>query len=212
MSEPMPELSVMMSSLSERRPIFHSEADFQHALAWELQTKFPSASIHLERPQRTEARTIYLDILMKLEGHALAVELKYKTQKYHSNATSDEFRLSHQSASDIGRYDFIKDISRLEQVTQSIPNCRGWAIFLTNDSKYWNMQKRIDTVDAAFSIAEGKTIEGSRGWGALASAGTMKNRELPLVLNGSYVVAWNEYSNVETDKHGRFQYLGFEVS
>lgn len=41
------DVQAVMQSLSVKRPIFHSEADFQHALAWELQSEFPKASIRL---------------------------------------------------------------------------------------------------------------------------------------------------------------------
>lgn len=32
----MLELPQLMSLLAKRRPLFHSEADFQHALAWHI--------------------------------------------------------------------------------------------------------------------------------------------------------------------------------
>lgn len=43
-----------MKSLSEKRPIFHSEADFQFALAWEIQKEYPKANVRLEYPIRLE--------------------------------------------------------------------------------------------------------------------------------------------------------------
>ncbi len=42
-----------LGRLSAVRPIFHSEADFQHALAWTIQLQHPDATIRLEiRPER----------------------------------------------------------------------------------------------------------------------------------------------------------------
>lgn len=38
----------LMSQLAGTRPIFHSEADFQHALAWEIQNQHPQAAVRLE--------------------------------------------------------------------------------------------------------------------------------------------------------------------
>ena len=38
----------LMSKLRKRRPIFHSEADFQHALAWEIHLANPSHQVRLE--------------------------------------------------------------------------------------------------------------------------------------------------------------------
>jgi hypothetical protein len=34
------DLPHLMDALAAQRPIFHSEADFQHALAWEIHTPF----------------------------------------------------------------------------------------------------------------------------------------------------------------------------
>ena len=42
-------LHTTMDSLAAKRPIFHSEADFQHALAWEVQLAHPNAGIRLEK-------------------------------------------------------------------------------------------------------------------------------------------------------------------
>jgi hypothetical protein len=52
----------MLSLLAERRPVFHSERDFQHALAWQIQLAYPEAQIRLEpRPRRS----IHLDLLVR---------------------------------------------------------------------------------------------------------------------------------------------------
>ena len=46
----------IMNELSKLRPIFHSEADFQHALAWEVHRCFPEAAIRLELPFKAGGR------------------------------------------------------------------------------------------------------------------------------------------------------------
>ena len=38
----------VLRSLSCQRPIFHSEADFQHALAWLIHLQHPDAIVRLE--------------------------------------------------------------------------------------------------------------------------------------------------------------------
>ena len=37
-----------MAALARVRPLFHSEADFQHAFAWQLHSAHPDARIRLE--------------------------------------------------------------------------------------------------------------------------------------------------------------------
>ncbi len=43
-------LHKLMADLAAHRPIFHSEADFQHALAWQIHEAMPDCEIRLEWP------------------------------------------------------------------------------------------------------------------------------------------------------------------
>ena len=38
-----------MTALATKRPIFHSESDFQHAFAWEARNIYPDLDVRLER-------------------------------------------------------------------------------------------------------------------------------------------------------------------
>jgi hypothetical protein len=50
------DLPNVLAALAIGRPVFHPEADFQLAFAWELQRAHPSARIRLEtRPARGRA-------------------------------------------------------------------------------------------------------------------------------------------------------------
>jgi hypothetical protein len=50
------EVAEILSRLAKKRPIFHSEADFQHALAWEVRGMHADADIRLEVPVPLEGR------------------------------------------------------------------------------------------------------------------------------------------------------------
>ena len=103
--------------LSRKRPIFYSEADFQHALAWELHAEYEGKT-RLEYPVQIYAgKTSYIDILDVRSPENVAIELKYKTKKTSSNISynGEEYPLTNQSAQNQARYDFIKDIERLER-------------------------------------------------------------------------------------------------
>ena len=52
------------------------------------------------------------------------------------------------AAQDCGRSDFCKDIQRLEDVVSVQSDIIGYAIFLTNDSAYWNESRKDQTVDS----------------------------------------------------------------
>ena len=59
--------------------MFHSEADFQHALAWQIHEAAPESQVRLEVSViPVEAQRMFLDIWLPVEG--IAIELKYKTR------------------------------------------------------------------------------------------------------------------------------------
>ena len=135
----MLDITNLMNDLACDRPVFHSEADFQHALAWCIHDAIPDGGVRLEfKP--FPAEPMYLDIW--LPGIGVAVELKYKTRKLNLLREGESFALRDQSAQDISRYDFLKDIQRLEQL-RKLPNARvGFTVLLTNDPSYWKHPSR----------------------------------------------------------------------
>src|SRR4051794_35906935 len=100
-------LDQALPALAQRRPIFHSEADFQLALAWEIQTKRPGASIRLEQRVLDSPR-INLDILVVLDGVRFGLELKYLRAATDVTVDGERFVLV-VGAPDLDRYDTIKD-------------------------------------------------------------------------------------------------------
>ena len=108
----MLDLNQVLESLAKKRPVFHSEADFQHALAWEIHNVKPDAIIRLELPMRADGRAVHLDLLVVYDHQRFAIELKYKTAALDVCRGSEQFSLRGQSAQDCGRYDFLSDIVR----------------------------------------------------------------------------------------------------
>ena len=53
---PINKIRATLAKLAKKRPVFHSEADFQHALAWELQLDDPTAGIRLEKQVADKTR------------------------------------------------------------------------------------------------------------------------------------------------------------
>jgi len=196
-----------MDKLSKRRPVFHSEADFQLQLAWEMQKSFPSLEIYLEKPIDLDSR-IYLDIVVKDDESSFALELKYRTRKIQTQFKGEKYFLKEHGAQDQGRYDFMKDVYRLENVGKK----RGWnwfALLLSNDSGYRKPSSRRTTVDADFRIHEGKKLNGVLKWSDNAGKGTTKGREDPIILSGDYRAVWRYYSKVHSPRYSEFYYLVF---
>lgn len=201
----------VMRALASQRKAYHSEADFQHAFAWEVHSRLPYSSVRLERPLRTNGKVLHLDFLIQLPNAAIAVELKYKTRELVVDIENETFSLASHAAQDLGRYDFIKDICRLENITSSLGNCHGYAILLTNDSAYWK-PGRNGTVDEAFRLNEGRILSGSLSWTDKASDGTKRNREKELHLTGIYELNWQDFSVIDADRYCQFRYVAVPVS
>ena len=198
-----------LKALACERPVFHSEADFQHALAWRLQREHSSAQLRLEVPFGAGKRR-YFDILFQNGGERIVLELKYKTRGLHLSMRGEGYHLRDQGAQPIGRYDFLKDIERLETLTNHSEASRGFVILLSNDHGYWTAP-RSHTVDAAFRLHERSLLRGTRHWDPNTSAGTMRGREEPLQLRGKYRNHWCEYAQVAEGAGGTFRYLLHEI-
>jgi hypothetical protein len=204
----------VLTALANQRPIFHSEADFQHAIAWEIHKHLPRASVRLERPVEVShpAKRLHVDIWIEQDGHVIAIELKYKTRTLQVLVENEQYALRSQTAQDLGRYDFIKDIGRVENiVADRAPRASGYAILLTNDPSYWTQPRNDNTADARFRLHEENILRGSLGWGSGASEGTKRGREDLLQLRGSYALRWEDYSRPVEGTYSKFRYLLVEV-
>lgn len=201
-----------LNSLAHKRPVFHSEADFQYALAWELRLENPNIDIRLEYPPPWLEGRIHLDLWVMEGDTATAVELKYMTQRIDISLGRERFALKGHSAQDSGRYDFVKDIERLERVVAAGRRVIGYAVMLTNDHLYWSLPRRNDTLDADFRIHEGRSLSGSLAWDPKAAQGTQENREDSIDLSGSYGLLWKNYSFVDSPRNEEFRYALVQVS
>lgn len=169
-------LHSLIGAIAARRPVFHSEADFQHAFAWELHLQFPEGHIRLERLVESTLGSLHMDVTAELDGRLHAFELKYKTRAMAMRIGSELYALQEHVAQPIGRYDFLKDVARLEAITQNRQASVAYAIFLTNDSAYWAEPRSVDDTSAAFSLHDGRVLSGRLDWSPRASIGTKRGR------------------------------------
>ena len=200
-----------LEQLKKKHRIFHSEADFQFSLAWELQKILPTAKIRLEYCP-SFAREMHIDIYVIDEDGSHPIELKYKSRGIEMIDENEYFKLKNHGAQDIGRYDYLYDIQRIENMKKLDKNFKsGYAIILTNDSAYWKAPANNNTVDSAFRIHEGRIIEGSLSWTTNAGKGTTKDREDPIVLDNRYKIEWSNFSNFEGKSYGTFKLCAIEI-
>lgn len=203
------DVAAVLDELAALRPVFHSEADFQHEFALQLKLLFPDCEVRLEVPFSGEARGA-TDILVRRKGRVHGIELKYLTKKFFYEARGEIFSLKAQGATDLRRYDVMKDILRLERFNESSGG-PSFLIVLTNDSAYWNYQPRLNSIDTDFRLHDGRAVTGRLAWGKHAAAGSIKGREQPIELARSYSLSWADYSNVGSGA-GRFRSLSVKIA
>jgi len=179
------DLGALLGRLALRRPVFHSERDFQVALAWEAKLADPDIDVYLEtRP----ADRAHLDVAFEKAGRYTAVELKYLTRGWSGEVNGQHYNLKTHGAHDRGRYGVVRDVWRVEQFA-SRPNSNGAVVVLTNDPSYLRPSSRASR-DAAFRIHDGAVLAGLRAWD-----GSPPSRDMvDLKLAGSYQLQWSDYS------------------
>ena len=196
-----------VKSLSKKRPIFHSEADFQFALAWEIQKEYPKANIRLEYP----VGKMNIDIVVFFEDKSIPIELKYKTDKLYKddnkkyNIENEDFLLKDHAAQNIGRHNFLKDIERIENISEFL---EGYTIWLTNSEKYWNSPKSIEkTTSKNFTVHHNANIKcnSTLEWNEHTDIKTI-NEYKKITLKNNYTVSWEDYSAIKTEKNNTFKY------
>ena len=202
----------VLERLAGRRPVFHSEADFRFALAWQIAQE-TSDSVRLERPFSIEGANKYLDIWLRAPG--IAIELKYKTHTLSVEHDGERFSLKNHGAQNHGRYDFIEDIQRLEKIADDrcVADCnefsQGFSVLLTNDPLYWG-DGGEGASDEAFRIHGGQQLAGTMAWTAGRGEKTPEAYPDPIKLRGSYELRWRPYSAFPI-AGGKFRYLAVEV-
>jgi hypothetical protein len=155
---------------------------------------------------------VYLDLWFEVDGLAWAIELKYATRQVDVTLGGERFLVITQGALDIFRYDFIRDITRVEHIAQLRPHVSGLALLLGNDPALWLPPTGKMTVDVQFKLHEGRVLSGVLDW-APHTGGTKNGRETPHHLRGSYEVHWQDYSEIPGQgASGQFRFLAIHAA
>lgn len=215
-------LTAAMASLAERRPVFHSEADFQHELAMEIsRTGF---GVRLEIPYEVnlnnEHITVELDLLLlnARTEHKTAVEIKYVKSAVTVEHNEESFNLKKTWGTNLPRFDCLADFQRVGQLKAAGIVDFAFAIFLTNSASAWTDNVGESEIMARqFSIHEGRQMYA----GALLNwvpadppVGSVSARRLhpyaPINIPQPATCTWANYSDFQ-QRNGSFRYLLLEV-
>ena len=111
-------LSKIITNFGDQGKIFQSEAQFQFELAWKLQHQgwgtacLEDMTMKVVKNNKV-VKKFYTDIVIEQDGYRVAIELKYKTAEYNENG----IELFDHGAVDLGRYDYLWDVFRIELLT-----------------------------------------------------------------------------------------------
>ena len=201
-------LDDVMGELRGHRPVFHSEADFQHSFARVLWELAPDVHSRLEVPQRVPGRAEYLDLLCIGPEARTAIEFKYFTRAWTGTAgvPAEDYVLKDHAATDLARLHFLRDIARLERFCRRSDQ-NGLALMLTNEASLWTPPGagRRRTRDHHFRIHHGRELAGTLLW----AEGTYEPNTCS--LRGTYSLRWETYSE-QSGAGGEFRYLAVFVS
>jgi hypothetical protein len=196
--------------LAARRPVFHSEADFQFAFAQSVAALDDSIDIRLEVPQRGTRRT-YVDLVCRGRQEVSLIEFKYVTRSWAGTdgRTEERFELRSHEALDLARLYFVHDVTRLEAWVAQQQSTNGFAVLLTNDNRLWEHPSpgRV-TRDQQFRLHEGLTLSGPLTWGTPEHPYEANNHD----LRGTYVAKWQDYSRRDSVPGGAFRWLGWATT
>ena len=195
----------LMATLSIRRPVFHSEADFQFAFAQAVTAADPRVQVRLEVRQ-TSDRAEYVDLVCWTPQQRTLIEFKYATAGWvGTDPHGEAFYVRNHAAYDLARRYFIHDIHRLETFTSEQPGTDGHAIMLTNEKGLWTERGRPDARDRNFRLHDGRTLTGHLQWGSGDSP------RYDQTLTGTYTLAWRDYSDLGQPK-AQFRWLAVAMS
>jgi len=214
-----------LKKLSKRRPIFHSEADFQHELAIELTKE--GWACRLEVPTeinlKGESVKVAIDLVTRSEKEAssAAIELKYISSKIEAERGGEKFTLAQNWGVNLSRFDCLADWQRVASIVEQGLFQKGFVVFMTNCEDAWvrDLSKvKNPPMAKEMSIHEGR--EFTKGeeldWSSGVKDNSVTKKRLypyaPIVCPKSVNCSWSDYSQVIDGKNGRFRYLMLEAT
>lgn len=230
-------LTEILAEMAEKGMVFSNEQNFQFELALAIKDKENIKDVKLEAmslPKDWDGKIVrkndreYTDIVVETtDGKFYAIEVKDKHSNKKEEYYSDKFGrivLMNHGAEYYNSFYFWEDVRRLEKINsrdffKEITIEKGYSLFLSNDSKYWNPGEIKDNLWRLYSMEENREVE--RG-----SLGTQEDLKEKNVFKGrfpdivhSYTLKWENYpAQVCKDKtlkekiaEDEFRYLLLEV-
>ena len=218
--------------LSGESVLFSNESDLQlrlncclklsgHYDRVEVEYYVPLQELKRLNPSLTTANfpwdsDLYIDIVVEKDGQFVPIELKYPTKdikgsfsRFSVAVSAQVPMLKNQGAQDIVRYNYWKDVRRIEALHGAYPDTidGGLAVMVTNDPSYQNNPTSANVGYAHFSTKDGRVInqlqDRNMSWQNGVSVAT---GHPAFQIDGSYKLDWKPMP-----KMSGFWYLVLDV-
>ena len=199
------ELKKIIENLSIKRPLFHSEADFQHELALLLSRERGQVDLRLERPYLENELKFFLDILFNTGNEKIGIELKYVTKAFQQNYNGEMFNLKTHGNYGASRFNFLKDVYRLGQLKERKEISKGFAIILTNVKDFYSTKNKDNRYKHLY-LYEDRKIKKGDVIKFVENTTPKKFQSFMLENVDGYHLQWKSYG-----KYTDFKYLILEV-
>ncbi len=181
-------LNTIILEFAKNGRLFESEAQFQFDLAWKLQEVLGDDSkIYLEKRLGAGKRK-YTDIVIECHGAIIAIEVKNKFADKEVTYTKNGVKvvIPAQGAADEGCFDFLNDISRIEELKKNKSIDFGFAIMLTNYPLYWGDGVKDNSKWSQYCLWNGRSKSGVFYWYG-------KSKKEDISLSRTYGITWQDY-------------------
>ena len=212
-----------MKSMAKSRPVFHGEADFRLSLAREIYRKYKTKNkkkplIFSEWP----CRQMRIDLAIKKSFQLatackadIAFEFKYGPKRWDGQINGVQYNLKNAPEPPVRRYNFWKDVSRLEKLVKAEMIKRGYALIFTHNKAYWEKDEgkkhKGKKYKAGFQLYEGFKVPRKLKWPAGTPCSMKKWKPKPIHLQGKYIPNWQPYFKDE-EQGIEIRYLLLEIT
>ena len=214
-------LKEMLSGLAKSRPVFHSEADFQHELAIQLHSAGWSCRLELPLSVQLKGNRVKAEVDIMtyslIDKTPIAIELKYVSARLITDHEGEPFNLANNWCSNLSRFDCLADWERVAAIVAAGHAEQGFTIFLTNAEDAWVKDvSQTENLARNMSIHEGRKLIAGESllWPENINLDSVGKKRLPPYSPIKCPVPsscdWSDYSLLGVEKNARFRYLILE--
>lgn len=215
-------ITEVMKEVRRNKELFHSEAELQFEIGYVIRKLYKEANVEvfIEYPAHklinykdfigvTKNKIPTIDIVVKLKEELIPIEIKYIT----SNLTYDEYILKGGNGEDKAFF-YVTDIHRIEAFIEQYESTEGYAILISNNSKWFSNSRTLR--DSTFNYSQYyladnnvNVLQGNVAYKIRKDNTLPKDldKKFTLLSTTGYPTKWSDYSTLISSKNNEFKML-----